>query len=96
MSSIEGIFLWYAIFIFAFSFAVHLIGILFKKDKMSSISNIILIIGFILLTGAVLTRWISTGHIPVMGTYENSLFGAWFVISMLVIFIRIFPKAKIF
>jgi cytochrome c-type biogenesis protein CcsB len=36
-------------------------------------------------TLVVILRWIVTGHMPVMGIYENSLLGGWFVTLVLLV-----------
>ena len=33
-------------------------------------------------TGLLAWRWVETGHIPVIGNFENALFGAWFIVVM--------------
>ncbi len=95
MTLLEGILLWSSIFILVISFLGHLAGVIFKKERPVYLSYISTLVGFVFLSGAVLTRWISTGHMPVMGTYENSLFGAWFVMLAFLFTLRYFPKGRI-
>ncbi len=92
MTPFEAISLWSSIFILALSFVGQLSGAVFQKERLFPLSIRATLIGFALLTGAVATRWVATGHMPVMGAYENSLFGAWFVMAALLAAVRYFPK----
>lgn len=41
--------------------------------------------------GAIVARWVATGHAPVQGAYENSLLGAWFLPMLFELAARNYP-----
>ena len=79
MNIVESIFLWLCVLAYIFAFILTLVGMVFGKDRASSIGSRLIVAAFALHTLAIISRWIATGHMPVMGVYENSLLGAWFV-----------------
>lgn len=95
MTLVEGIFLWGAVFCLAVAFIARLAGVVFRTERLVPLSSALADAGMVLLTGTVALRWWETGHPPVMGIYENSLLGAWFVVLTLVIARRRFPKGGI-
>lgn len=77
MSTIEGIFLWTAIGFYVISFALGLFFSVFRRKR--GIDVWLLRIASVAHLLAILSRWHATGHLPVMGVYENSLTGSWFL-----------------
>ncbi len=94
MTPLEGILLWTSIFVLAFTFIGYLIGTVFKRESLFSLCPKGTAAGSVLMTGAIITRWIATGHMPVMGTYEHSLFGSWSVVMGLMIMNRFVSKSS--
>ena len=84
MNVIEGVFLWLSVLGYVLAFVAMLVGMVFNKERAVTASSRLVAAAFALHTLAIISRWIATGHMPVMGGYENSLLGAWFV--MLVFF----------
>ncbi len=77
MFRLEGLFLWLSMAFYVVSFASGLYIFVFRKRynfdiTLFRISTLFHLITFIL-------RWINTGHMPVMGGYEHSLIGSWFL-----------------
>lgn len=82
MSTLEGIFLWLGVLGYMCAFVASLIGIVFRKEKVAAVGWKVMIGAFASHTAAILSRWGAAGHMPVMGVYENSLLGAWFVTAI--------------
>lgn len=96
MTYLEGVFLWVAIGLYSASFLLFLTGMIFKKESLGSWGFHLSVAGFAMHTGAVLGRWIVTGHLPVMRTYENSLLGTWFVMLTYYVLRYAFPPSRPF
>lgn len=80
MNALENIFLWLSVLGYILTFVGMLIGLVFDKERFVNVGSRLVVGTFALHTLAVISRWIATGHMPVMGVYENSLLGAWFVV----------------
>jgi cytochrome c-type biogenesis protein CcsB len=59
--------------------------ILFLKESLSKLASIIVIIGFISHTLAILARYIEAGYTPVTNLHESFSFFAWMIIGILLI-----------
>jgi cytochrome c-type biogenesis protein CcsB len=57
----------------------------FGKDRAAGAGSKLTVGTFVLHTLAIISRWIASGHMPVMGVYENSLLGAWFVVFVFLV-----------
>jgi cytochrome c-type biogenesis protein CcsB len=79
MNTVEGIFLWLGVLGYIVAFVATLVGMVFGKERAVGVGSKVVIAAFAAHTLAIIARWIATGHMPVMGVYENSLLGAWFV-----------------
>ncbi len=58
---------------------LSLAGPVFRRPRLAGVANPLSLGGLGLHLAAGVTRWIVTGHAPVMQAYENSLSGSWFV-----------------
>jgi cytochrome c-type biogenesis protein CcsB len=96
MAYLEGIFIWVAIGAYSASFLVFLVGFVFKKERFPVHGFRLSILGLLLHTVAIVARWVATGHIPVMHTYENSLTGSWFIVLTYVVMRYAFPPSRAF
>lgn len=85
MNVVEGIFLWLGVLGYILVFVIMLVGMVFGRERAVDVGSKLSVATFGLHTAAVLARWIATGHMPVMGVYENSLLGAWFVMLIFLI-----------
>jgi cytochrome c-type biogenesis protein CcsB len=94
MTSLEGIFLWTAVFFYGASFFVFLSAVVFTSSGLSSLAWKGSVAGFILHTAAITVRWITSGHPPVLGTFEHALAGSWFVMTIFLIAVRRFSGLK--
>ncbi len=84
MMRIETILYWIAIFIYVVSSVSWIIIRIFKFKnlKINKFLDKLIFSGFIVHTVTVIMRWITSGHIPVMGDYENTLAGSWAVLGL--------------
>jgi cytochrome c-type biogenesis protein CcsB len=96
MAYYEGLFIWQAIGFYSVAFLLFLMGMVFKKEKLPRYGFYLAVAGFVMQTGAIMVRWIVTGHLPVMQTYENSLTGTWFVMFIYFIMRYAFPLSRPF
>jgi len=80
VTEIEKIFVWSGVFLYALSFLLYLISLVFGKKRVSSGAFYVLMGGFAAETVAIAARWYKTGHIPTIGNYENALAGSWLII----------------
>lgn len=78
----EAVFLWISVWLYGLGFLAFLYGMVFRKDKGSKWGWHLTMAGFASQTGSMATRWWVTGHPPVMGSYENSMLGGWFIILL--------------
>lgn len=96
MSDIEGVFLWAAIGCYTVSFLFFLNGLIFKRDRFQGYGSGLSTAAFIFHSIAIIARWVATGHVPVMKTYENSLAGTWFMMLTYFVMRYYFPLSKPF
>ena len=79
MSVLEGGFLWAAVALYVLSLLLSLVGSLFRWPRGARVGDRTWPLAVALHLAAGLTRWVVTGHAPVMYAYENSLAGSFFV-----------------
>lgn len=94
MRSLEGIFLWTAIAVYAFTFLLFLNGLIFKKERQLTLAWWGCIVGFALHSLVIIVRWIASGHPPVLWSFEHALAGSWFVMGIFLIIGRYFASLK--
>ncbi|MBW2733959.1 MAG: cytochrome c biogenesis protein CcsA [Deltaproteobacteria bacterium] len=79
MTTLEAILLWGAILAYVLAFVALSASPFFKAPWLPRAGLMLTFAAVVAHGGAILTRWIGTGHAPVMGSYENSLTGAFFL-----------------
>lgn len=82
MTNIEAVFFWISVWMYGISFIAFLYGLVFKKEGGVKAGWYLTIAGFCFQTLSMALRWVTTGHPPVMGTYENSMLLGWFIIVL--------------
>lgn len=82
MTRIEGIFIWLSIAGYVLGLGAYWVGWLFKKGAGMNWGWRVTIAAFLLQNAAIVARWQGVGHPPVMGTYESSLTGSWFLVIL--------------
>lgn len=73
---------WATLVVYALVVAAQLFGQIFQRPAWNSRASYGLLFGAALHTALLAWRWISTGHVPTMGTFENALSGGWFIVAM--------------
>lgn len=90
---IEGVLLLLAIAGYALSVAAGVVAAFFDRPWARRVAGLCGAGAWVAHGGAVLARWIATGHAPVQGAYENSLLGAWFLPGLLWVVARTYRPA---
>ena len=90
----EGIALWSAIAAYALGFAALSASGIFRREGLRRAGTALGLAGIAAHAAALVARWIGTGHAPVMGTYENSLAGAFFLPVIFLAAVRRHPAAR--
>lgn len=71
---------------YVFASVMYFYGLIFSKEKWTSLGTIFAGAGFAAHTAAIVIRWAASGHPPVMRNYENSISGAWCIILGFIVF----------
>lgn len=79
MTKVEAILFWVSAWFYGVSFVFYLAGTVFSKNKVVTIGLRLAIAAIVFQTMCIITRWVAVGHPPVMGVYENSMLGSWFI-----------------
>ncbi len=93
MTTVEGFALWLAVACYALGFAAFSATALFDRKGLRAAGWILAATGWAAHAAAIVARWIATGHAPVMGSYENSLAGAWFLPGIAAAIVRHYRPA---
>lgn len=94
MRALEALFLWSGIFSYLFVFLLFLGGAVFKKARQVSFARKCFIAGFGFHTLTIITRWIESGHLPALGTFEHALAGSWFIAAIFLLMVWRFPALQ--
>ena len=77
----SGLF-WACMVIYALVVAAQIYGQVFGKQKWVTRAPFFVAAGLALHTLLVAWRWAASGHVPTIGTFENTLAGGWFIAAM--------------
>ena len=91
MDSIELIFFWLAMALYAAASGGYIYALVFRNVRVFGKLRVLVVLGLILHTLAIAARFRATGRLPWSGDYENSLTGGFFII---VLFAWTFFKRK--
>ena len=91
MDSIEIIFFWLAMTLYAAASGGYVYALVFRNIRVFGVLRVLVLIGLILHTLTIAARFRATGRLPWSGDYENSLTGGFFII---VLFAWTFFKRK--
>ncbi len=94
MGAFESIWFWAAIFAYTLSFLAYAVSASFKSPRWGSWAWYLVITGFGCQTMAIAVRWVTTGHPPVLASFENNLAGTWFIMLIFLIMYRWFRKIQ--
>lgn len=79
MSTIEGIFVWAAMFGYLAVFIMYLTLAVFKKESLESAGWRLFQVSFLCQTASIAWRWYVSGRAPVMVSYEHYQLATWFL-----------------
>lgn len=82
MSTPYAVCFWVTMVLYALAVAAHLYGQAFKKPAWQARATALVAVALALHTALTAWWWVATGHAPVVGTFENALVGAWFIVAM--------------
>lgn len=90
MIAAEAALLWGSVAAYVAAFGLSVAARIFRSERLERPVGLLFPAAVALHLGAGLARWISAGHAPVQGVYENSLSGAFFLGAIyLGLFLRI-------
>jgi cytochrome c-type biogenesis protein CcsB len=73
---------WAVAVVYALAVGGQIAGQAFGARRLGRWAFRALLLGLALHSALVGWRWIETGHVPVIGNFENALAGAWFIAAM--------------
>jgi cytochrome c-type biogenesis protein CcsB len=82
MSAYYGGVFWLCMVIYAVAVAGQIYGQVFNKRSLVDKAPLAVAIAVVLHTVLVAWRWMGSGHVPTIGTFENALAGGWFIAVM--------------
>ncbi len=82
MAQLEVVLFWLAIAGYSVGTIAYLTFLAAKKPKAGQIGLIALVVGWVLHLGAILTRWIEVGHVPLATQFEFLSFFAWTTVAI--------------
>ena len=88
MHTTETIFFWLALGLYSLGWLLLVAGANFRKPTLEKRGVQIAVLALLAHTACILTRWIVTGHGPVMRDYENALAGSWVIAGLSLLLAR--------
>jgi cytochrome c-type biogenesis protein CcsB len=73
---------WVMMVAYALAVGGQIAAVVWRVPRWGRPAHVALAIGLALHTVLVGWRWIQTGHMPAIGSFENALFGGWFIATM--------------
>jgi cytochrome c-type biogenesis protein CcsB len=77
----ETVFYWIALVVYTLAFGGCVYSFIFKNPRVMPKITLLVAAGFAAHTGAIIARFVATGHLPWSGHYEYALMGGWFIIA---------------
>lgn len=71
---------WLMMVLYALAVAGQLADQVAKVPRVGGWAGRIVVVALTLHTVLVAWRWVSTGHVPTIGNFENALVGSWFIV----------------
>lgn len=85
----EEILFWTTVGLYVIASVTYFYGLMFSKEKWMNAATVLVGVGFAAHTAALISRWVATGHPPIMRDYENANAGAWCImLGYIVILLR--------
>ncbi len=80
MSNLYAALFWLNLVLYALAIGAQIFAQVFVRPAWNRRADWLVVAGLVLHTALVAWRWIETGHIPVIGNFENALLGGWFIV----------------
>ncbi len=81
MATYEAACFWTTLVLYALASGGYIYALVFKNEKVLRNLLILITVGFILHSAAVVARTVAQGHFPWSTDYENGLMGGWFIVG---------------
>ncbi len=85
---------WVAVFFYVLATVANTWGQFFKKDPWQRGAYRLVLAGLAVHGGALLFRWITSGHGPYIAKYEILSSQSWTALAMFLLFSRFFPRIR--
>lgn len=76
---IESVSFWVGVLAYAAGFLCMAGGVAFSRERLVNVGFSLVVVGFAAQTVSIGARWSTTGHLPYVEDYENTLAGTWFI-----------------
>ena len=73
---------WLTLVVYALAVGAQIAGQVFRSPRFTRWAQRLVLAGLAVHTVLVAWRWISSGHLPAIGNFENALLGGWFIVAM--------------
>jgi cytochrome c-type biogenesis protein CcsB len=77
----EIVFFWVGLLIYSLACGGFVYSFVFRNPRVMPKMTVLVGLGFLAVTAAIIARFYSTGHLPWSGHYEYTLMGGWFIIA---------------
>ena len=94
MAPLEAILIWCSIVGYALTSGTIIYAFIFQKEKLLRRIPSVVIVLFLLHTGAMVARYLAVGNLPWASEYETSVVGAWFVVLFTLVAIWQRPELR--
>jgi cytochrome c-type biogenesis protein CcsB len=95
MTPVEGYFFWSALVLYCLASAVYGYSLAFQRERPWRWGMWMMTVGVAAHAAAVTVRWVTTGHIPTIGNYENALVFSLFMVGFTVGFCFRYPSFRV-
>lgn len=92
MTLYEGVTMWTALALYAVAWIAVVAGMVFRRERWLAWSRRLTLAAVAAHTLAMVARWATTGHLPVVADYENALAGTWMVAVALLLVVMRWPS----
>lgn len=80
MSTLESVFFWIALVLYAVACGGYMYSLVFRNASVMGKLIHCIACGFVVHSAAIAARYAATGHLPWSGDYEQGLMGGWFIV----------------
>lgn len=80
MATLEAVFFWITLVFYALASGGYIYSIVFKNERIMPRLLVLIGIGALCHTAAIVARYVAQGHLPWSSDYDNGLMGGWFIV----------------